>query len=84
MLALFYLVCGALVAMATVATLYSISHAELGYEDELGFHFAGESHERRPVKFVTHVRVTTKQRDASEVSRGAHREEEHDHPAGVM
>jgi hypothetical protein len=57
MLTLIGIVFGALFVAAALATRYAVSHAEVGYEDESGFHFGRPPEPSRPAKFVTNVRV---------------------------
>lgn len=54
---LFFIALGALVAVAGLVTVYALCHAELGYEDEAGFHFGSPPQQQRPPTFIQSVLI---------------------------
>ena len=52
-----YLLVGSLFLIGTVVTLFALSHAVPGYEDECGFHLGRPPTRRFPRRFVTQIRV---------------------------
>jgi hypothetical protein len=63
--------------LIAVVTVHTIRHAEIGYEDETGFHFGRPPARRRRPNFVRSVCVTCRCTPATAMERRLLRAERH-------